>query len=138
MVRNGSKPTNVCLYCGKTLKRKDSQFCCSEHFNRYKYEKYIEKWKNGEENGMKGEYGIANAVKKYILEKNDCKCEICKKNYINPYTKLSVLQIHHIDGDCTNNKENNLQLLCPTHHAMTENFGSRNKKATRKDKRKRS
>ena len=73
----------------------------------------------------------------YIFEKNGDKCECCGKSYINPYTNLSVLQIHHKDGDCTNNKEENLQLLCPTCHAMTENFGSRNKNATRIDKRKR-
>ena len=30
-----------------------------------------------------------------------------------------------------NNSEENLQLLCPNCHAMTENFGSRNKKSTR-------
>ena len=47
--------------------------------------------------------------------------------FINPYTGLSILQIHHIDGDATNNKEQNLQVLCPNHHAMTEHFGSRNK-----------
>ena len=45
---------------------------------------------------------------------------------------LSILQIHHIDGDATNNKEQNLQVLCPNHHAMTEHFGSRNKNSTRK------
>lgn len=41
-------------------------------------------------------------------------------------------EIHHIDGDATNNKEQNLQVLCPNHHAMTEHFGSRNKNSTRK------
>ena len=37
--------------------------------------------------------------------------------------------IHHIDGNCLNNDESNLQVLCPNCHAMTENFGSRNKNA---------
>ena len=56
---------------------------------------------------------------------------------VNPYTHKTILQIHHKDGDCTNNKPNNLMVLCPNCHAMTENFGSRNKNATRKDNRKR-
>ena len=43
-----------------------------------------------------------------------------------------ALQIHHIDGDATNNREENLQVLCPNHHAMTEHFGSRNKNSTRR------
>ena len=34
-----------------------------------------------------------------------------------------------------NNQENNLELLCPNCHALTENFGSRNSNCTRIDKR---
>lgn len=131
------RPSGVgyCLNCGKEIKR--SKFCDNTCYAEYKRKQYIERWKKGEENGMSGKYGIASAVRYYIFEKNDNKCEVCGKSYINPYTGLSVLQIHHKDGDCTNNKEDNLQLLCPTHHAMTENFGSRNPNATRKDNRKR-
>lgn len=42
------------------------------------------------------------------------------------------LELHHIDGNPDNNKEENLQVLCPNHHAMTEHFGSRNKNSTRR------
>ena len=124
-----------CANCGKEIKQ--GKYCSKKCYGEYKTKQYIERWKNGEENGLSGQYGIATAVRHYIFEKNGDKCECCGKSYINPYTNLSVLQIHHKDGDCTNNKEENLQLLCPTCHAMTENFGSRNKNATRIDKRKR-
>lgn len=124
-----------CLNCGKEIKR--GNFCDNTCHAEYKAKQYIERWKKGEESGIRGNYQIITAVRNYIFKKNDNKCEICGKSYINPYTGLSVLQIHHKDGDCTNNKEENLQLLCPTHHAMTENFGSRNPNATRKDDRKR-
>lgn len=137
IVRNGKKRNKKCLYCGKELKKHQRNFCCHEHCNLYKYENYIEKWKNGEKVGLSGKYDISEYVRNYIFEKNENKCECCGKNFINPYTNLSVLQIHHIDGDCTNNKEENLQLLCPTCHAMTENYGRRNNNATRKDNRKR-
>lgn len=137
VVRNGEPRNKKCLYCGEDLKPSQKSFCCHEHQTLYKYKEYIERWKKGEENGLSGKYGIAAAVRRYIFEKNDNKCEVCNRSYVNPYTGLSVLQIHHKDGDCTNNNEGNLQLLCPTHHAMTENFGSRNPNATRKDNRKR-
>lgn len=124
-----------CLYCGKEVKK--GNYCSSTCYAKHQEKQYIERWKNGEENGLIGKYEIKTAVRNYIFEKNDNKCECCGKSYINPYTNLSVLQIHHKDGDCTNNKEENLQLLCPTCHAMTENYGRRNQNATRKDNRKR-
>ena len=137
VVRNGKKRNKNCLYCNKNLKKYQRNFCCHEHQIKYKEEEYIKRWKNEQENGLKGKYDIANTVRKYIFQKNNNKCEKCGKDFINPYTNRSILQIHHKDGDCTNNTEENLQLLCPNCHAMTENFGSRNKNATRKDNRKR-
>lgn len=41
---------------------------------------------------------------------------------------MSVLQIHHIDGNHYNNEESNLQLLCPNCHSLTPTFGALNKK----------
>lgn len=36
------------------------------------------------------------------------------------------LEIHHIDGDNQNNEMDNLQLLCPNCHALTENWRGKN------------
>ena len=49
----------------------------------------------------------------------------------NQYSGKVPLQIHHIDGNCLNNKEENLQLLCPNCHSLTETFGNLNKKSKR-------
>ena len=38
------------------------------------------------------------------------------------------------DGDATNNSEDNLQLLCPNCHSLTENYGRLNAKSTRPKK----
>lgn len=56
---------------------------------------------------MSGTDGLSNHIRKYLLDKTNYTCEIpgCGCNFINPYTGLSILQIHHIDGDATNNKE---------------------------------
>ena len=54
------------------------------------------------------------------------KCAICGlSSWLN---KLIVLQLHHVDGNNTNNNLNNLQLLCPNCHSQTENYcGNANK-----------
>ena len=38
-----------------------------------------------------------------------------------------ALELHHIDGDTTNNELSNLQYLCPNCHALTKNYRGKNK-----------
>lgn len=48
------------------------------------------------------------------------KCEHCG---LTQWLEQPInLQIHHIDGDHTNNSLDNLQLLCPNCHSYTPNF----------------
>lgn len=45
--------------------------------------------------------------------------------------KPIALQIHHIDGDRSNNRLENLKYLCPNCHTQTDNWGAKkNKKVT--------
>lgn len=63
----------------------------------------------------------------YLLQKFDNKCSICGWNKKHPVSNTSPLHVHHKDGNTKNNLEDNLDLLCPNCHSLTENFGSRNK-----------
>lgn len=124
------RATGICQNCGKTIfiyPSSKGKYCSRFCQNEKQYKDYIEKWKNGKISGNTNHFEPSAYVRRYIFEKNDCKCEVCKQNYINPYTGRSILQIHHKNGNCLDNSEENLALLCPNHHAMTENFGSRNK-----------
>ena len=38
-----------------------------------------------------------------------------------------ALELHHIDGDTTNNELSHLQYLCPNCHALTKNYRGKNK-----------
>ena len=52
-------------------------------------------------------------------------CESCKlKTWLEQPINL---ELHHRDGDKTNNELSNLQLLCPNCHSYTDNYGSKNK-----------
>ena len=130
----GTGKKYYCLNCGKELHQSSGsshKFCNNKCQNEYKYKQFIERWKNGEEKGMRGACSTSLYIRKYLLEKYNNKCEKCGWGEVNQFTNTIPLEIHHIDGDCTNNKEENLQLLCPNCHSLTENFGSLNKNSKR-------
>lgn len=52
------------------------------------------------------------------------RCEKCRKEeWLNV---LIPLEVHHKDGDSLNNELNNLELLCPNCHALTNNYRGKN------------
>lgn len=97
----------------RNLNNKDKEKKVDEYLKKNSYAKSSRlKWKI-----------LANGLKEY-------KCEICGCNQWNG--KQIALQLHHINGDETDNKIENLQLLCPNCHSQTDNFCGRNIKRNEK------
>lgn len=129
----GKKTIHTCLNCGKEFEHSSSsmnKFCSIKCKAEYDYLDRVKRWKNGEI-FKKGATETPSFIKKYLMDKFGNKCQICGWGETNSYTGKIPLHIHHIDGDCTNNKEENLQLLCPNCHSLTENYGSLNKNSSR-------
>ena len=123
-----------CLNCGKEIIGK--KYCNNQCQADYQYKEWIIRWKNGQENGLKGKYGISNHLKRYLFEKFNNQCCQCGWGKINPYSNTIPLEIDHIDGDFRNNTEDNLRLLCPNCHSLTETYKGANKGQGRKDRKK--
>ena len=70
---------------------------------------------------------IPDSIRTYLLIKANNKCSKCGFEGYNPVSHKTILQIHHIDGNADNCKEDNLQVLCPNCHAMTDTYMSLNK-----------
>lgn len=122
-----------CICCGKDFIKyanKTNKYCSKECYNKYKDIEYIQNWRNGIESGSWG-VKVAERIKNYFREKYNNKCQECGWGEVNNKTNIIPLQIHHIDGNALNCKEENLQLLCPNCHSLTENFGSSNLNSTR-------
>ena len=56
--------------------------------------------------------------------KRECQC--CHKT--EWLGKDIPLEIHHIDGNRKNNSDENIMILCPNCHALTDNYKSKNRK----------
>lgn len=118
-----------CNYCGKelTIEQRHNKFCSQECANLAKKENKIKDWLNNTYNGIVGKDQLSKTIRSYLLEKNNFSCELCGWNKINPITNKSPLEIHHKDGNYLNNTPDNLQVLCPNCHSLTDNYKSLNK-----------
>lgn len=124
-----------CLNCNKSISNR-KKFCNNKCQKEYQYKQYIDKWKRNEENGLRGEYQISMHIKTYLFKKYENKCEKCGWGEVNPYTKNIPLEVEHIDGNYLNNNEENLILLCPNCHSLTQTYKGANLNHGRKQRKK--
>lgn len=133
------KPLNArhCPTCNKLLGRKhrNSKTCSSECQSKLKQRLSVEKWQNGDDDGVRGE-GIADFIRRWLHEKHGSKCAKCRWTAVHPVTRKVPLTINHIDGNWRNNDPSNLELICPNCHCLTPNYGSLNRGRGRPNRRK--
>ncbi len=75
---------------------------------------------------IKSTYINTGRLKKKLIEDGikEHRCENCtlSKWLDNPIP----LELHHVDGNRDNNEFNNLELLCPNCHSLTDNYRGKN------------
>lgn len=145
------KPNCNCNDCNKPIYRRPSEIkkweavyckdCSKSHLSEkakigvdIRYLDYINKWKAGLVDGMRGKYQLSYHIKRYIFEKFSNKCSECGWSEVNQYTGKIPLEIEHIDGNYLNNKEENLKLLCPNCHSLTPTYKGANRGNGRKER----
>lgn len=72
-------------------------------------------------------------IKSYLL-RNSLKttaCEVCGWNQKRVVDGAVPTELHHVNGDTSDNRIDNLQILCPNCHALTGNYRGKNKSEKR-------
>lgn len=129
-----SKHQKICIVCSTPYVSymKNSKYCGRICEKLYAFNKKIEAWKNGLEKGYIGKtFSVAKWLRRYLFQKYNNKCCKCNWSEVNPITNNIPLEVNHIDGDASNCKEENLELLCPNCHSLTSNFRSLNRNSKR-------
>lgn len=110
-----------CQYCQKPVRQK---YCNPTCQHRWKYENItIPKI-------LAGEYSAAanknkRTILKFLTELNGHKCSGCR---LEQWQNQKIpLDIDHVDGNNKNNLPENLRLLCPNCHRLTETWGNSKK-----------
>ncbi len=90
-------------------------------------------WNKGQRLKDWSDYTKICCLKRHLIKERGHKCEKCN---LKIWQNIEIpLEVNHIDGDRTNNKKDNLKLLCPNCHALTPNWRGRKTKIKPKSKR---
>lgn len=113
-----------CLNCSKRLVN-NRAYCSRKCFQEARLEKKIESWLELGDFGNGEKTSVPLYARTYILQQQKGVCEIC---FIPPVWLGHPLTFvaDHIDGDSTNNKRDNLRLICPNCDGQLPTFCGKN------------
>jgi hypothetical protein len=102
----------------------NKEFCNYKCHKKFQLDKFIAKWKNGEEQKS---VNVSGYIRRYLFAKHNNSCSECGWSKINQHTGKIPLEIDHVDGNYKNNIEENLRLICPSCHSLTPTYKGANK-----------
>lgn len=115
----------VCLGCGEPLLKRHQKVYCSNRCQRA-----LERRQNVANWLLTGEVKIAgysgHFVKRHLYDEQAGLCAICACPDVWNELELRFV-LDHIDGDSTNNRRENLRLICPNCDSQLPTYKSRNR-----------
>lgn len=131
--RTNGRTKPKCLNCGNTIEHERynrkycSNKCQGELRAKIRTDEVNTLIENSDFELLGKKASIDRLSKKYLIEKYGEKCMKCGWNEVNEWTEIVPIELNHIDGNPENHKMDNLELVCPNCHSLTEFNKSRGK-----------
>jgi hypothetical protein len=78
---------------------------------------------------VKGGAGINSSDLRKRLIEEGLKTHSCEECKLGQWNGVSIpLELHHVNGDRKDNRFSNLKVLCCNCHALTDNYGAKNRR----------
>lgn len=117
------RPLASCASCGKTVPRAAQKYCSSLCQRTYQFNIRAAALEQGDYKT----HSCNRFIRKYLVSKIGERCSRCGWAERHPRTARVPVEVEHIDGNWQNNRPENLTLLCPNCHSLTDTFRGLNR-----------
>ena len=121
------KAQKTCSRCNGVLRKPwQKKFCSRDCFNLSITEDRVGQWLEGGWDGSTSNGSLARPIRNHLLAQAGYACTECGWSKPNPVTGLPILTIDHVNGKASDNRPENLKVLCYNCHSLTPTFGALN------------
>lgn len=112
-----------CAHCDTKLKSHQYKYCSLKCLHQSQFQSRSVDL----ESGRYSTYSTNQFIRRYLVNRFGERCSRCGWAERHPKTGRIPVEVEHIDGDYRNNRAENLTLLCPNCHSLTDTFRALNR-----------
>lgn len=113
LVRQLDQQQKYCKNCCQPISNRKIGYCSN------RCQKVFETYQRIIASEMEVTSASHRAYRNYLIHTHGAKCMKCGWDEKNPITDTVPIEMNHIDGNSSNTKLANLELLCPNCHSLT-------------------